>query len=124
MITGEAAGITAIKNTNNKLWIAGGDLAISDQILENLYFSTNKGASWSALKGHGVMGSFYGMAVTRFRENDYILACGPNGVALWLGDQQKWQTISDQNIWTAHFINSNTALLAGRDGQILKVSLK
>ncbi len=124
MITGEAAGITAIKHKNEKLWIAGGDLAISNQLLENVYSSENKGQSWTALNGHEIKGSFYGLAVSNFKENDCLLACGPNGAALWLGDQQKWHTISDKNLWTATFINANTALLAGRNGQILKVELQ
>ncbi len=123
MITGEAAGITAVKFSNDKLWIAGGDLAISDKLLENVYSSRDKGNNWEVLSGHEIKGSFYGLAATHLKGNDFVIACGPKGVALWLGDQQKWKSISNQNIWTATFINAHQALLAGRDGTILKVEL-
>jgi hypothetical protein len=53
-----------------------------------------------------------------------VIACGPNGAEIWLGDQQKWQVLSEEDIWTAKFIDARTALMAGRDGKMFKVVLE
>ena len=124
MVTGEFAGLTAIKKSNNKLWITGGDFAISDQQLENVFYSESNGENWKALPDHQTPGSFYGMAVTDYLENEFVLVCGPKGAEIWLGDQGKWKTLSDDDIWTATFIDSQTALMAGRNGKMYKVELK
>jgi photosystem II stability/assembly factor-like uncharacterized protein len=124
MMTGEFAGLTSIKKTNDKLWITGGDLAITDQQLENIFYSESNGEKWEALPQHQTAGSFYGMAVTHYLENEFILVCGPKGAEIWLGDQQKWQTLSEEDIWTATFIDSRTALMAGRNGKMFKVELE
>ncbi|SMG30485.1 hypothetical protein SAMN05661096_01976 [Marivirga sericea] len=124
MMTGEFAGLTAIKKTNDKLWITGGDLAISDKQLQNVYYSDNNGDKWNALPDHQTAGSFYGVAVTEFLNNEFVLVCGPKGAEIWLGDQQKWQVLSEEDIWTATFIDSRTALIAGRNGKMWKVELE
>lgn len=124
MTTGEFAGLTAIKKSKGKLWITGGDLGISDSVLENVYFSDDNGGNWKALPSHQTLGSFYGMAVTNYLDNEYVLVCGPNGAEIWLGDQEKWQILSEEDIWTATFIDSRTALMAGRDGKMWKVKLE
>lgn len=124
MITGEFAGLTAIKKTPGKLWITGGDLAIADQVLDNVFFSEDNGNNWTALPQHNLKGSFYGLAVTNYLENDFVIACGPNGAEIWLGDQQKWQILAEEDIWTAKFIDARTALMAGRDGKMFKVVLE
>lgn len=124
MMTGEFAGLTAIKKTQDKLWITGGDLAISDAVLENVYHSDNNGENWKSLPKHQTQGSFYGLAVTNYLENEFVLVCGPKGADLWLGDQEKWQILSEEDIWTATFIDSRTALMAGRDGKMWKVELE
>ncbi len=124
MITGEFAGLTAIKRSNDKLWITGGDLAITDQQLENVYYSEDNGENWEALPNHQTLGSFYGMAVTNYLDNEFVLVCGPKGAEIWLGDQQKWKTLSEEDIWTTTFIDSRTALMAGRNGKLFKVELE
>lgn len=124
MMTGEFAGLTAIKKSNDKLWITGGDLGISDKQLENVYYSEDNGENWKALPEHATLGSFYGMAVTNYLENEFVLVCGPKGAEIWLGDQQKWKTLSEEDIWTATFIDSRTALMAGRGGKMFKVELE
>lgn len=124
MMTGEFAGLTAIKKSNDKLWITGGDLGISDSVLENVYYSDDNGENWKALPAHQTHGSFYGMAVTTYLENEFILVCGPKGAEIWLGDQQKWQIVSEDDIWTATFIDRRTALMAGRNGKMFKVELE
>lgn len=124
MMTGEFAGLTAIKKSKDKLWITGGDLSITDQQLENVYYSEDNGNNWNPLPAHQTLGSFYGMAVTDYLENEFVLVCGPKGAEIWLGDQGKWQTLSDEDIWTATFIDSRTALLAGRNGKMFKVELE
>lgn len=124
MMTGEFAGLTAIKKSNDKLWITGGDLAITDQQLENVYFSEDNGENWKALPEHKTPGAFYGMAVSNYLENEFVLVCGPEGAEIWLGDQQKWKTLSEEDIWTTTFIDSRTALMAGRDGRMFKVELE
>lgn len=124
MLTGEFAGITAIKKTANKLWIAGGDLAITKEQLENVYFSEDEGDSWKSLPQHQTKGSFYGLAATDFLAHEFVLVCGPNGAEIWLGDQQKWQVLSQEDIWTATFIDARTALMAGRGGKMFKVELE
>ena len=124
MMTGEFAGLTAIKKTTDKLWITGGDLGITDKQLENVYYSEDNGTNWNALLQHQTAGSFYGLAVTEFLENEFTLVCGPKGAEIWLGDQQKWQVLSKEDIWTATFLDSRTALMAGRDGKMWKVELE
>ncbi|MBK6265082.1 hypothetical protein JKA74_08530 [Marivirga sp. S37H4] len=124
MIKGDAAGITSIKHHNDKIWIAGGDLAISDELLENIYFSEDNGQNWQAMNEHQIKGSFYGLAVSNFKGNDLIIACGPNGVELWNGAENKWLIISDKNIWTATFLDNQTALMAGKNGTIIKVKFE
>ncbi|WP_375579063.1 hypothetical protein ABWH96_18915 [Marivirga tractuosa] len=124
MMTGEFAGLTAIKKSNDKLWITGGDLAITDQQLENVYYSEDNGRSWKTLPSHQTQGSFYGLAVTNYLENEFVLVCEPKGAEIWLGDQEKWQILSEEDIWTATFIDSRTALMAGRNGKMFKVELE
>lgn len=124
MMTGEFAGLTAIKKSNEKLWITGGDLVITDQQLENVYFSDNNGENWSSLPDHQTPGSFYGMAVTDYLENEFVLVCGPKGAEIWLGDQEKWQSLKDEDIWSVTFIDSRTALMGGRNGKMFKVELE
>lgn len=121
MIKGDAAGITAIKFMKGNLWIVGGDLGISDQLLDNIYYSDDKGYGWKLLEGHQTKGSFYGMAIAQYQENNLLIACGPNGAELYLAGQNAWKTISDKNLWTATFIDNQTALIAGKEGVILKV---
>jgi photosystem II stability/assembly factor-like uncharacterized protein len=123
MMTGEFAGLTAIKKTHDKLWITGGDLGISDAVLENVYYSDDNGDNWNSLPAHQTKGSFYGLAVTNYLENEFVLVCGPKGAEIWLSDQNKWQALSDEDIWTATFIDSRTALMAGRNGKMWKVEL-
>jgi len=124
MMTGEFAGLTAIKKTADKLWITGGDLAITDKQLTNVYYSENLAESWSALPAHQTLGSFYGLAVTNYLENEFVITCGPNGAEIWLGDQQEWRILSEEDIWTSTFIDSRTALMAGRNGKMFKVELQ
>ncbi|WMN12733.1 hypothetical protein QYS49_34475 [Marivirga salinae] len=124
MMTGEFAGLTAIKNSNDKLWITGGDLAITDQQLENVYYSEDDSKNWKTLPKHQTLGSFYGMAVTNYLGNEFVIVCGPKGAEIWLGDQQKWKILSEEDIWTTTFIDSRTALMAGRNGKMYKVELE
>ena len=124
MMTGEFAGLTAIKKTKDKLWITGGDLAITDQKLENVFYSEDNGENWKALPEHQTSGSFYGLAVTNYLENEFVLVCGPKGAEIWLGDQGKWQVLGKEDIWTATFIDARTAIMAGRDGKMWKVELQ
>jgi photosystem II stability/assembly factor-like uncharacterized protein len=124
MMTGEFAGLTAVKKTSKKLWITGGDLAITDRQLKNVYYSDDNSENWIALPDHQTAGAFYGLAVTDYLESEFVLVCGPKGAEIWLGDQEKWQVLSEEDIWTATFIDSRTALMAGRDGKMWKVELE
>lgn len=124
MMKGDAAGITAIKAQNANIWITGGDLAISDSLLSNLYRSADNGKNWVEISGHLTMGSFYGLAVSAYENAEIILVCGPNGADLHLGDSNTWHNISNENIWTATFINPQTALMAGRDGKMFRLKLQ
>jgi len=123
MLTGEFAGLTAIKKSKDKLWITGGDLAVTDQPLENVYYSEDNAENWESLPKHQTKGSFYGLAVTDYLENEFVLVCGPKGAEIWLGDQEKWQSLSAEDIWTATFVDKRTALMAGRNGKMFKVEL-
>jgi len=124
MMTGEFAGLTAIKKSDDKLWITGGDLAIMDKQMENVYYSEDEAESWKSLLQHQTPGSFYGMAVTNFLDQEFVLLCGPKGAEIWLGDQQKWQILSQEDIWTATFMDARTAIMAGRNGKMFKVELE
>ena len=123
MIKGEAAGITAIRALDNHLFITGGDLAISDQYSDNLFLSENKGVSWTALPQATTKGAFYGADISKINGQLVIAVCGPNGADLWIEGSDKWINISQLNLWTAEFINSNTLLLAGRSGKMLKLKI-
>jgi photosystem II stability/assembly factor-like uncharacterized protein len=123
MVKGEAAGITAIRQHKNYLFIAGGDLAISEEYTNNLFLSDTNGKQWQALDQPLTKGAFYGAALNTYNEAFQYIVCGPAGADIWLSSEVGWQKISDHNLWTVEFIDNRHALLAGRSGYMIKVTL-
>lgn len=123
MIKGAAAGITAIRQLNNQLFITGGDLAINDEYSKNLFISDEEGSEWQALEQPITKGAFYGSAITAGDKSIHYIICGPAGADIWLSKKTSWQNVSDRNLWTVEFIDDKHALLAGRNGYMIKVTL-
>lgn len=124
MLKGPAAGITSIRQINGHLFIAGGDLAIADEYTNNLFYSDTNMENWIPLSQPVSKGAFYGAALTSFEGMPVYLICGPSGADIWLPNKEIWINISDRNLWTVEFINDYTAIIAGRNGYMLKVTLK
>lgn len=123
MIKGEAAGITSIRYANEKLFITGGDLAISDQYTENIFVSEAKVIDWKSIKQPITKGAFYGGAIQELGNQMIWVVCGPNGADIWLGEQKGWQNISQENLWTVDLLPNGEGWLAGRSGNIYKLSV-
>ncbi|MFQ3212691.1 MAG: photosystem II stability/assembly factor-like uncharacterized protein [Marivirga sp.] len=123
MVKGEAAGITAIRQKNNYLFIAGGDLAISMEYTDNLFFSDTNGKQWQAFDQPLTKGAFYGAAINPYNGALQYIVCGPAGADIWLSKALGWQKISSRDLWTVEFIDEQHALLAGRNGYMIKVTL-
>jgi len=122
MVKGEAAGITSIRQLENKIFITGGDLA-NNNYTENLFVADNAGKSWRKLPKPSTPGAFYGNAITEYNNQFVYLICGPSGADLLVEDSKKWVNISGSNLWTAEFIRPNQALIAGRNGLMIRLTL-
>ncbi|GAB3331946.1 hypothetical protein GCM10027429_10810 [Marivirga atlantica] len=121
MIKGEAAGITSIRQGDDLLFITGGDLAKSDVYTDNLFISSDNGKSWLPLNQPITKGAFYGSAISNIDNTNIYLVCGPNGADFLASEKGKWIQFSQLNLWTAEFINKSTAILAGREGKMIKI---
>lgn len=122
MVKGEAAGITSVRYAQGRLYIAGGDLSIENKYTNNLFYSVDKGRHWNALPEPLTKGAFYGSALTNYADQFLYLVTGPKGADVWIEEQNEWINLSNLNLWSAAFINQNTALLAGRNGEMIKIS--
>lgn len=123
MIVGEAAGITAIRQQKDFLFITGGDLAVSDQYTNNLYTTSTNGERWEALTQPRTKGAFYGAATQKINESIAIIICGPKGADIKLSEDSEWKNLSENDLWTVEFISNNTALIAGRGGYMIRVEI-
>lgn len=122
MVKGEAAGITSVRYETGRLYIGGGDLSIENEYTNNLFYSVDKGENWNTLPQPLTKGAFYGSALTTYADQFLYLVTGPKGADVWIEEQNEWINVSNFNLWTATFINQNTVLLAGRNGEMLKIS--
>ncbi|PTB97557.1 hypothetical protein C9994_02415 [Marivirga lumbricoides] len=122
MVKGEAAGITSVRYEAGRLYITGGDLSIEDSYTNNLYYSVDKGKNWNEIPQPITKGAFYGSALASYADQLLYLVTGPQGADVWIEEQYEWMNLSNLNLWTAAFINQNTAILAGRNGEIIKIS--
>ncbi len=122
MIQGTVAGITAIRHHKSTLFIAGGDLSVTNNYSQNLFISTDDGQSWLDLPQPVSKGAFYGSAMASTKQGIIYLICGPAGADYLNPITKQWINLSRQDLWTAEFVNENTALIAGRDGEMIRVT--
>ncbi len=121
MVKGPSAGITSVRFSNDLGFIAGGDLAITDTLTNNLFVTNDLGSTWQACGPPKTMGAFYGSALNRFGGQHIIIICGPNGADISLDNGASWVNILRDDLWTTDLHSSGTGWIAGRDGKLYKI---
>ncbi|MEL7147193.1 MAG: hypothetical protein AAFO69_12540 [Bacteroidota bacterium] len=129
IVSGEAAGIASINFWDDQNgFVAGGDLAITDQYTRNVAFTINGGTIWS-LAEHPIMkGAIYGTGLVTFREMPHVFVSGPKGINYSDDYGTSWDSLSTDNYWAIDFVTDSddkaVGWATGTDGKILQILLK
>ncbi|MGB3467424.1 MAG: hypothetical protein WBA74_19220 [Cyclobacteriaceae bacterium] len=124
IISGEAAGITSVSFWNDEYgFIAGGDLAISNDYTPNTAFTTSGGQTWSLATHPVLKGAVYGTATTNYHDTKLVFVCGPNGIDYSEDLGTTWISLDTANYWAIRFTTDGTGWATGKNGKILKISL-
>ena len=123
IIKGNAAGNTSVSFDKEVGFLVGGDLAKPNEYTDNCAFTLDNGNSWRLTKQPLTKGAFYGGAVTQLGSDVHAFACGPNGLDYTKDMGQSWQTLDTLNYWAVS-MEDDYGFVAGRDGQVLKITIK
>jgi len=125
IVSGEAAGITSINFWDSQHgFIAGGDLAITDEYVYNTGFTVNGGETWSLATHPNFKGSIYGVGLLQANDEKFVFAGGPNGLEYSKDYGTNWTTMDSLNYWAVKFSPLGVGWATGTDGKILKISVK
>lgn len=120
MVTGDAAGHTAVSFYDNKNGFAtGGDLAIEDAYSDNCVFTTDGGETWKLAAQPKTKGAFYGGAMIE----ELALVCGPNGIDYSTNKGQSWKQLDTANYWAVSLHPAGIGWASGKGGRVVKISL-
>lgn len=106
------------KNGGNQLVIVGGDFNADTSALNNCYYSTNRGKSWTApeVPPHGYR------SCVEYLAKKILVTCGPTGVDYSTDNATTWKQISTEGFFVVRIAKvGNAVFLAGPNGKIGKL---
>ncbi len=125
IVSGDAAGITSINFWDDQNgFIAGGDLAVTDQFTSNTGFTVNGGSIWSLAEPPNYTGSIYGAGLTKINDQKIVLVAGPKGLDYSVDLGTTWLALDSANYWAVKVSGNGIGWATGTNGKIKKITIK
>ena len=114
---GEAAGIFSVQATENTVYVSGGSLKLAGEPASTWqYFIDSK--TWQALPELPLKGAVYGSALLSTTEGVEYWVSNPQGVAVFKPGANKWQIVSQSNIWSLACNADKGCIGVGKNGVV------
>ena len=114
---GEAAGIFSVQATENTVYVSGGSLKLAGEPASTWqYFIDSK--TWQALPELPLKGAVYGSALLPTTEGVEYWVSNPQGVAVLKPGADKWQIVSQSNIWSLACNTDKGCIGVGKNGVV------
>ena len=114
---GEAAGIFSVQATENTVYVSGGSLKLAGEPASTWqYFIDSK--TWQALPELPLKGAVYGSALLSTTEGVEYWVSNPQGVAVLKPGADKWQIVSQSNIWSLACNTDKGCIGVGKNGVV------
>lgn len=114
---GEAGGIFSVQATVNTVFVSGGSLKLAGAPASALqYFIDSE--NWQALPELPLNGAVYGSALLATTEGVEYWVSNPQGVAVLTPGADKWQIVSQSNIWSLACQADKGCIGVGKNGVV------
>lgn len=117
IVGGEAGGIFSVQATVNTVFVSGGSLKLAGAPASALqYFIDSE--NWQALPELPLNGAVYGSALLATTEGVEYWVSNPQGVAVLTPGADKWQIVSQSNIWSLACQAEKGCIGVGKNGVV------
>lgn len=114
---GEAGGIFSVQATVNTVFVSGGSLKLAGAPASAWQYFIDSG-NWQALPELPLNGAVYGSALLPTTEGVEYWVSNPQGVAVLKSGADKWQIVSQSNIWSLACNADKGCIGVGKNGVV------
>ena len=114
---GEAGGIFSVQATVNTVFVSGGSLKLAGAPASAWQYFIDSG-KWQALPELPLKGAVYGSALLPTTEGVEYWVSNPQGVAVLKPGADKWQIVSQSNIWSLACNADKGCIGVGKNGVV------
>ncbi|MDY6926637.1 MAG: hypothetical protein SWN10_06015 [Pseudomonadota bacterium] len=114
---GEAGGIFSVQATVNTVFVSGGSLKLAGAPASAWQYFIDSD-TWQALPELPLKGAVYGSALLATTEGVEYWVSNPQGVAVLTPGADKWQIVSQSNIWSLACQADKGCIGVGKNGVV------
>lgn len=121
MVKGDVAGIFSLAFRSRDVGLAlGGDLDRMEEATDNVFATTDGGATWTAAGPLTMGGPVYG--ATYVPGTRMVVGVGPGGADWSPSDGERWVSLGSDPLWAVDFASPEAGWMVGPAGRVTKVA--